>query len=125
MSSGGDVIVYGPNDGEHVAVIHHAEGLPGAGPAVLDRPELDDDIGTDDWYAIKGEEPWRMGCGRSGIHMAETRCPHRVIVWPAETDPNLMEALRMLLSEDGEIGEVVRYERTFGPAISYYRMCPS
>ena len=83
-----------------------------SGTAVLTRPDLDDgSLGTDDWYAIKGERAWRTPCGRSGMFMAEEPCPHRVIVWPKEDDPNLLSALKMLRDEDNEIGRASCRER--------------
>jgi hypothetical protein len=97
------------------------------GTAVLDRPEVDDGDTTehDDWYVLKGEREWKQPCGRSGIYMAEGRCPHRILVWPSENDPTLVKAAKLLLKEDGEMGKVLGYEKSMGPCVSFYEAYPS
>lgn len=105
------------------------EDIPtgGSGTVLLDRPETDDGDTGDygDWFVIKGERPWRTLCGRTGTFMAESRCPHRIIVWPDENDPNLLKALKLMRDEDREDGEVKPYEKSMGACVSFYSMQPS
>lgn len=58
--------------------------------------------------------------GLDGWYLFEEAHPHRVVVWPSETDPNLARSLK----RDGVCGPVA-YERSMGPAVSFYEVRPS
>lgn len=96
---------------------------------VFEDTEADVDDGrrsrADDWYTIKGK-PWKCGsCGASSPYMAEDEMPHRIIVWPTATDPNLLRTIQAINEEDGESASVVPYEESMGPCVSHYEVSPS
>ena len=99
----------------------------GGSSAVLDPTEeisTGDGSDLDGWYCLKGK-PWSCGCGASNCYMAESDFPHRVIVWPTATDPNLLKLIARIEVEEQETGEVLPFERSMGVAVSFYEIHPS
>lgn len=103
-----------------------AEG--GTGTVVLDRPgtrDRVDDGGSDGisgWFCIR-RDPFRCGgCDQLVAHHDDSY--HRIVVYPAENDPNMLWKVDEM-DERGQHPKVVEYERALGDSVSFYELCPS
>lgn len=86
----------------------------------------DPDFGQQDfdgWFCIK-TDPYP--CPKQGCDFVANFATvwHRVVVWEEKDDPNLLSTAQHMQG-DNEQGlnrhpKVVEYEKSFGPAISYY-----
>lgn len=105
-------------------------GPPDTDLMIREELSADDGTGVDGWYTCRypDDNPASPAdCGFTSPVTCAERHPHEIIVWPDPLDPSLLRLAKVLAIDSAAAFEslIVPYERSMGPALSFYQLTPS
>lgn len=80
------------------------------------RSNSDLDEFYEEWYCIRVERYYCYHCSMEFDYLHNNR---KILVWPERDDPQMLDIAQKAKDKTG-IAQIVEYETSLGPCISYY-----